>query len=193
MAAKRWDPESGELVIDSDDYDVTARKWIRNVNPPKQTTPSDQEAHEEFLNILTISQDKKTGFVTIAVEHYSPTVAKHWVDWLVADLNSTIMHQDVAEAEQAIEYLTRQIENTSLSDLQNVFFSLIEEQKKTIMLANVSEEYLFKTLDPAVTPEEKAKPKRAVIVILSTLIGFLISMILVKTLHVISGGRSGEP
>ena len=58
------------------------------------------------------------------------------------------MRQDVAEAEQAITYLNKQIENTSLAELRNVFFRLIEEQTKTIMLANVSQEYLLKTLDP---------------------------------------------
>mgnify|MGYP000589374138 CR=1 FL=1 len=44
--------------------------------------------------------------MTVSVEHYSPTVARQWVDWLVDDINSEIMEQDVSEAEQAIDYLT---------------------------------------------------------------------------------------
>ena len=35
------------------------------------------------------------------------------------------MKQDVDEAEQAIEYLNKQIQATSLTDMQNVFFRLI--------------------------------------------------------------------
>jgi uncharacterized protein involved in exopolysaccharide biosynthesis len=178
MAAKGWDAETGDLRIDSDDYDMVSGKWVRDVSPPRKTIPSSQEAHEEFVDILSVSQDKNTGFVTIAIEHYSPIVAKQWVDWLVDDLNSSIMRHDVARAEQAIEYLNKQIDNTSVANLQNVFFSLIEEQTKTVMLAKVSDEYLLNTVDPAVRPEEKAKPKRALIVVLGAFFGFLIGVFL---------------
>jgi uncharacterized protein involved in exopolysaccharide biosynthesis len=171
MAAENWDSESGELEINSDAYDVVEKQWVREVSPPKKTIPSMQEAYEVFMEILTVSQDKKSGFIKVAVEHYSPTIAQQWVDWLVEDINSTIMQQDVEEAQQAIEYLNEQIQNTSLADLQNVFFKLIEEQTKTVMLAKVSNEYLLKTLDPAIAPELKAKPKRSLIVILATMLG----------------------
>ena len=89
------------------------------------------------------------------------------------------MRQDVAEAEQAIKYLQIQISSTSLADLQNVFFSLIEEQTKTVMLAKVSDEYLLKTLDPAVQPEQKFKPRRSLIVVLGIMLGGLLSIALV--------------
>ena len=174
MAAEGWDAESGELKIDPNLYDPATDKWVRDVKPPKKAKPSLQEAHKVFMEGLSVNQDKVSGFVTVSVEHYSPTVAKQWVDWLVEDINSSIMQQDVAEAEQAIAYLNEQIESTSLADLQNVFFNLIEEQTKTVMLAKVSNEYLLKTLDPAVVPELKAKPKRSLIVILAAmLVGFL--------------------
>ena len=104
-------------------------------------------------------------------------VAKQWVDWLVDDINSTIMQQDVATAEQAIEYLNKQINSTSLAELQNVFFRLIEEQTKTVMLAKVSPEYMFRTLDPTVAPELKAKPKRALIAVLGMILGGMVGII----------------
>lgn len=180
MAADGWDAETGELKIDSDIYDVGAQKWVREVRPPKKTIPSLQEAYKEFNEeVFSVSQDKKTGFVTLAVEHYSPTSAQQWVNWLVDDINSTIMKQDVAEAEQAIAYLNKQIEATSLAELHVVFFRLIEEQMKTVMLANVSDEYLLKTLDPAVAPEKKAKPKRALIVLVSAFFSGVLAVFLV--------------
>ena len=183
MAVEGWDLETGKLEINPDAYDVESDTWVRQVRPPKKTIPSSQEAHEKFMDILSVSQDIKTGFVTLAIEHYSPAVAKQWVDWLIDDLNASIMRQDVSEAEQAIEYLNDQIKNTSLAELQIVFFSLIEEQTKTVMLAKVTDEYLLKTLDPAVAPEMKSKPKRALIVILSVLLGsfFAVAVVLIST------------
>lgn len=179
MAANGWDPTSGELLIDSDDYDVAAEQWVRNVSPPKKVVPSLQEAYLEFRNILIVSQDNKTGFVTVAIDHYSPSIAKLWVDWLIDDLNSSVMRREVDEAEQAIKYLNEQIARTSLAELHNVFFNLIEEQTKTVMLAKVTDEYLLKTLDPAVAPELKFKPKRSRIVILSMLLGSFLAVTIV--------------
>ena len=180
MAATGWDLETGELKIDSDIYDVSAKKWVRDVRPPRKTIPSLQEAYKVFgEGVLSVVQDKKTGFVTITIEHYSPVVAKQWVDWLVEDINSTVMQQDVDEAEQAIAYLSKQIQATSLADLQAVFFRLIEEQIKIVMLAQVAEEYLLRTIDPAVVPETKAKPKRSLIVLVSAILSGMLMTFLV--------------
>ena len=183
MAVEDWDAESGELKIDPRVYDLATDRWVRDARPPRKAMPSLQEAHKAFMAILSVSQDKKSGFVSIAVEHYSPTVAKQWVDWLVGDINFSIMQRDVAEAEQAIAYLNEQIESTSLADLQNVFFKLIEEQTKIVMLAKVSPEYMLRTLDPAVIPEIKSQPDRALICILWTLLGGILSVLGVLIRH----------
>lgn len=179
MAAKEWDAESGELQVDPKIYDIGSKKWVRKSSPPRQSVPSSQEAYQAFRKVLSIDVDKKSSFIRLAVEHYSPIVAKTWVDWLVEDINSTIMRHDVAEAEQAINYLHKQIESTSVADLQNVFFSLIEEQTKTVMLAKVTDEYLLETLDPAVVPELKSRPMRSLIVISCTILGFFLAVAVV--------------
>jgi uncharacterized protein involved in exopolysaccharide biosynthesis len=183
MAAEDWDAESGELKINPEVYDLATDRWARDAIPPRKAMPSLQEAHTAFMANLSVSQDKKSGFVSIAVEHYSPTVAKQWVDWLVGDINFSIMQRDVAEAEQAIAYLNEQIESTSLADLQNVFFKLIEEQTKIVMLAKVSPEYMLRTLDPAVIPEIKSQPNRALICVLGTLLGGMLSVLGVLIRH----------
>ena len=192
MAAKEWDAETGELKIDPKIYDVTTREWVRDVKPPRTASPSKQEAYETFSTNLSVNQDAQSGLVAIAVDHLSPVVAKQWVDWLVLDINAATMRHDVAQAEQAIEYLNEQIASTSLADLQSVFFSLIEEQTKTVMLANISNEYLFRTIDPAVVPEKRAKPRRKVIVVLSTFLGFMGSAIIVLASHGGSSRRISE-
>ena len=189
MAAEDWDADSGDLEINSKAYDVLAKKWIREVSSSREAKPSMQEAYDKFTNILSVSQDRESGLVRIAIEHYSPAIAKQWVDWLVEDINQTIMQRDVAEAEQAISYLNEQIESTSLADLQSVFFTLIEEQTKTVMLAKVSNEYLLKTLDPAVAPERKARPKRSWIVIFAVILGGVFGVIGQYVRHSIISAR----
>lgn len=189
MAAKSWDSDTGELEIDSSEYDAQAQKWTRKGRPAQGGAPSPQEAYQEFRSIMSISTNKKTGFITVAVEHQSPAIAKKWVDWLISDLNNWAMSQDVMEAEQAIDYLKEQIEKTSLAELQNVFFSLIEEQTKTVMLARVSDEYLLKTLDPAVAPELKTRPKRSLMVVVAAILGGMVGVLIVLANSGLTVGR----
>jgi uncharacterized protein involved in exopolysaccharide biosynthesis len=47
------------------------------------------------------------------------------------------------------------------------------------MLAEVQEEFIFKVVDPAVIPELKSSPKRALICVLGTLLGGMLSVVIV--------------
>ena len=183
MAAKGWNAQTGELLIDADVYDVVNQTWLRDPNPPRQSKPSAQEAYEEFQKVLAVAKDKKTEFVSVSVEHVSPIVAQQWVTWLVQDVNNVLREQEVSEAERAITYLKGQVANTSLTDLQAMFFELIQSQTETIMLAKVREEYLFKVIDPAIVPEQKYGPKRALICVLGTLLGGMLAILLVLIRH----------
>lgn len=183
MAVESWDSGSGDVIFDPESYDAASKKWVREVEPPKSPAPSAQEAHKAFSAVLGVSQDKQTGYVTVSIEHQSPVVAAQWVNWLIEDVNAAVKAQDVAEAEKSIEYLREQVTNTSLADLQAVFFDLIQSQTETVMLAEVRQEYVFKTIDPAVAPEEKSKPSRALICVLGTLLGGMLGVVIVLIRH----------
>ena len=183
MAVESWDAGSGDVVFDPESYDAASKKWVRDIEPPKSPTPSAQEAHKAFSAVLGVSQDKQTGYVTVSIEHQSPVIAAQWVNWLVEDVNAAVKAQDVAEAEKSIEYLKQQVANTSLADLQAMFFELIQSQTETVMLAEVRPEYVFKTIDPAVIPEEKSKPSRALICVLGTLLGGMLGVVIVLIRH----------
>jgi uncharacterized protein involved in exopolysaccharide biosynthesis len=179
MAANNWDINTNTLIFDDEIYNTKTKTWIREVKAPKQPEPSLWEAYVAFKEILSVATDKETGMITLAIEHYSPEVATQWLKWLVNDINVTMREQDKVEAQTSIDYLTEKLQETQLADMQTVFYQLIEEQTKTIMLAEVSKEYVLKTIDPANAPEEKAKPKRALIVVFGTMLGGILSVLIV--------------
>jgi uncharacterized protein involved in exopolysaccharide biosynthesis len=51
------------------------------------------------------------------------------------------------------------------------------------MLAEASPEYAFVTVSPAMVPEEKSQPKRALICILGTILGGMLSVLWVLIMH----------
>ena len=189
MATSGWDRGSNALLFDPELYDVQSKTWVRKVNPPFQPEPSLLEAHDAFMDNFSISQDKLTKMIKVSLEHYSPELAAQWLSLLIKDINEEIRQRDLREAERSIVYLNKQIEETNIADVKATLFSLVEEQMKTKMLANVRSEYVFKTIDPPVVPEMKAKPMRALIVVASVMLGFMFSCLIVLFRHVFKSGR----
>jgi len=179
MASNGWNESENKLIIDDEIYDVNNKKWVREVEPPKKPQPSINESHPVFLEHLLISRDKVTGVIRIGFKHYSPYIAQEWTTLIVSDINQKMKNQDVEKAELSIEYLKKEINNTQFSELKTSLYSLVQQQVQTIMLAEASPEYLFKTIDPAIVPELKIEPKRPMIAIMSFIIGFLASIIFV--------------
>ena len=178
MAAKGWDRSSNSLILDSNDYNAKQQKWVRKSAPPFLAKPSLLEAYEKLSKLLTVFQDKKTKFVKVSIEFYSPKLAKEWVELLVEDVNHVFKKRELDEAKRSINYLSSQLDKTSVVGMQSVFYELIEEQTKTIMFAEVRDEYAFKTIDGAVVPEKKAAPKRGVVCFLGVFLGGMFSVFL---------------
>ena len=175
MAGEKWDKVQDKLILNADLYDAQKKEWATD-DQGKTLKPSDWKAYGALKDILSISDNKDNGLVTLSVTHLSPTIAKQWVDWLVVDLNAWVKKKSLDETRRNIGYLEEQIERTSISDMQSVFYQLIEEQTKNLMLAQVQDEFAFKIIDPAVVPEEKAGPKRALICVLAVLLGGMLGM-----------------
>ncbi|WP_330217896.1 GNVR domain-containing protein [Marinobacter similis] len=128
---------------------------------------------------LSLSSNDETGMVTLSVKSQSPVTAKGWAEKLVHDINEHMRQQDVEEAEARIAYLEDKLSETNISGMQQVFYQLIESETRTVMLANARDEYVFKTVDPAIVPQEKSEPKRALIVIVATMLGGMLGVFFV--------------
>jgi uncharacterized protein involved in exopolysaccharide biosynthesis len=179
MAAKGWEMIDNQLIVDADLYDEAEQKWVRKVKPPFEVKPSTLETVDEFRKSLVVMQDKTTGMIKLSIEFYSPYLAKEWIVKIVDSINNEMRQRELTEAERSIEYLNNEIEKTNVADLRSMLFSLVEEQTKTVVLANVRDEYVFKTIDPAVVPEKKSAPQRAMLVTLSFISACLLSFIFI--------------
>jgi uncharacterized protein involved in exopolysaccharide biosynthesis len=179
MAGEKWDANQDKLLLNTEMYNEESQEWVREVDPGKSPEPTDWEAYKEFKQIIAINDAKDTGLTTLSITHLSPTIAKQWVDWLVVDLNAWVKKESLDDTRRNIRYLEEQIEKTNIADMQSVFYQLVEEQTKNLMLAEVQDEFAFKVIDPAVVPEEKVGPKRALICVIATLLGGMLGVAIV--------------
>ena len=183
-AAEGWSKSSGELKIDGDVYDIDAQAWLLEDDETGELRPpTSWDLFERFDEILSVSQDKLTGLVSVSIEYYSPAIAKEWLDLYIAAINEHMQARQVAKVSSNISYLEAQIAKTSIAEMREVFYTIIEEQTKNKMVAEASPDYAFVAVSPSMVPEQKSKPSRALICVLGTLLGGTLGVVIVLIRH----------
>ena len=143
-----------------------------------------QEATKRFMDIFYVGKlSLRTPFVLMTISHISPTQGRDWLEAMVKDLNQILSERDLAEVENSIKYLQEQINKTNVSDLQQLFYSMIEAQTGKAMLAEVRPEYVFRVIDPAIAPELKYSPYRALITFQSVVYSLVAIIVLCVLLY----------
>lgn len=178
FAVKGWNRETSELIYNTEVYDPQTQTWKRESPEGKQAEPSSWRLYEVFDLYLSAKDDPGKGFVTVSIEYYSPDVAQQWVSELVSKINLKLKKQAAEEAKANIEFLKAQIEQTNLSSMQTVFYDLIEEQTKALMLASGTQDYVFREVSAPRIAERKSKPNRALICIMGALFGGMLGVVM---------------
>lgn len=174
MAANGWDPATDQLSFDPDIYDVKTKQWVRKPVGLRQSEPSDQEVFEAFVRLFSVSQDKLTNVVTVSFEFVSPKLAQQWLSAYIDEVNLQMRARDVAEAESSIAFISEKVRDTALNEVREVLYSMLEEHHKTLVIANVKPDYVFKVIDPPAVADLKAGPVRSLMVLGALLAGLLI-------------------
>jgi uncharacterized protein involved in exopolysaccharide biosynthesis len=187
-AVNGWDKLNNRLLINQELYDVSLGEW-REDEKGVSLKPTSWALYKKLRASVSIFQDQKNRLITVSVEHYSPYEAKRIVDLLVEAINLHMQEQDKVESINSIEYLKKQIGSTDIAEMKSIFFQLIEEQTKTLMLTQISDGYVFNTLSQAKVTEEKLKPNRTIIVAISIVVGALFSFLLVFVIHLASKAK----
>lgn len=184
MAVKSWNPKTNEVFFDESIYDINTNTWVRDYPNTKQQTPSAQQSFIAFKsNHLSLSEDRKSGFITLSIKHQSPYIAKQWVELIVSEINSFYRQKDKSRSEKSVSYLNQQISKTSLSEIKQVLAELLQEEAKKLTLIEANQFYVFDYIDPPAVMEKKSEPNRASICILVAVLGGMLSLLTVLIRH----------
>jgi hypothetical protein len=161
-----WNDAQGDWVYNENVFDKSAGAWVSS------REPSIQKAVSFFSKkMLEVEGSVKDGFVRLAITSTSPQYSKIWTSNLVFEINDYMKNQAIQEAKKSISYLEEQLGKTDIAQMESIFYQLIEQQIKTIMLAQANNTYTLKVIDPAIVPEIKSGPNRAVISVVGFLMG----------------------
>jgi len=189
-AAEGWNKSTNELIINQSIYDSKKQMWV-------DKKPTSWKLFLIFLDKYNLEKEKSTGMVKLSIDFFSPQLTKEWIEIFVKEINDHMKKRKLNEIDKSILFLQEQIQKTSIGDLEDVFYRIIGEQTKIKMLAEASPEYAYITVNKAMIPEQKSKPIRSRMVILSTIFGGILSVIIIflkpYILRLIENKNNGFP
>ena len=175
MAAQSYNANTREIIFDDEIYNHETKSWVRDAPANRSVVPSYIEAHKEYSEMISMTKDRLTGHVSLKVEHVSPIFAKEFLSLVINEANNVQRNIDVDSSTKALLYLRDQLSRTPQVEIRDSISKLIENQLETQMMASIHDDYVLMTLEPPFIPERKSGPIRSLIVILSTLVGGLLS------------------
>jgi uncharacterized protein involved in exopolysaccharide biosynthesis len=164
-------------ILFADDWDADNSRW-------KETDPDDiPTVWDGWLlfdkKIRAVQEDPDRGLVTVIVEWRDRQLAAKWANEIVARANQQLRERKLTEIEASLEFLRGELAKTELVELRTAIAKVMEAQVSERMMANVREEYAFRVLDPARSPDADRPiwPKKWLLLILSPVAGALLGFL----------------
>jgi uncharacterized protein involved in exopolysaccharide biosynthesis len=158
-----------------------ASKWDAAQGRWRGEAPTIAQGVDRFSHkVLQITQDHRTGIVTLAIIWRDRAVAAQWANWLVAEADAALRARAIDEFRRSIDYLKQAAAETSVVEVEDAVAKTMATELKDAMLARTRDAYAFKVLDPAVVrdPKDTDSPNRPLIVVAGGGFGLLIGLAL---------------
>lgn len=176
-SVKSYNPETKKTEFVDNIYDFESKKWLKDINGISQK-PNFLKTYEDYLYMLSIGHNNKTGFLNLSFQHPSPLFTKDFINLIIHELNIIMKDKDLNQSKKAIEYLSEQLNKNSYMKIDKSISNMIESNLYTNMMASIDTEYFVKVIDKPYEPEFKIAPVRWLICILGTISGFVLSLLL---------------
>lgn len=156
-------------VLFDEAWDPEAKDWRRG-----EAIPTARKGVDLLRKgILRVVADPKQGTLRIGIAFKDSTWAKRMADHYLEALNAQIRNNVIAETRQNQEFLTGQLGLAMDPLIREKIQNLIALEIERSMLASTRS---FDIIEKPVVPSIRTKPKRKLILIVSAMAGFLMSL-----------------
>lgn len=178
LASKDWDQDKEKVIMDSNIYDTNTGRWMI----PEGYEPRIIKAYKIFKGNLKINKEYLNGVYKISIRNISPDNSYLWTNWIIEDINDYYREKEKEKTIRAIEFLNKKINETSIQNLKNRYYSEILEQTNIFMVADIEKEFYVKSIESPLKPYKKAGPNRFFIIFIWLAAASLAIVFLVITL-----------
>jgi uncharacterized protein involved in exopolysaccharide biosynthesis len=164
-------------ILFANKWDPRARKWKSD---KKNFVPTLADGYRVFdRDVRNVVENRKTNIITLFITWQDPKLAKEWADGLVDAANDLLRQQQIERSTKNLDYLRTASEKTTVVEVRNSIYKLMESEIKKQMIAMGNKDYAFRVVDPAVVPEKKVFPKHSYFALFGAAAGAMIWFLLV--------------
>jgi uncharacterized protein involved in exopolysaccharide biosynthesis len=163
-------------LLFEEQWDESQRRWKGELDEQ----PTLAQAYKYFNSeIRRVSRDRQTNLVTVQIEWPDRELAAAWANELVSRLNAEMRARAIEKAEASLEFLEKELEATALVGTREAINRLVESEIRDRMLANVTHEFAFRVVDPALPPDptDPIRPNKLLLLLMGPMLGFGIGVV----------------
>ena len=166
-----------DRVIFADEWDAERGQWQAGTEEGDHDI---RDAVDRFQKkILTITEDKKSGLVTISVVWKSATLAASWANLFARQINDEMRLRTQSESEGNIKYLSAEMEKSNILSIREAQGRLLESELQKLVMARGNEEFAYRVIDKAYAPKKQKSPMLALVALVALLLGAVVAMVVV--------------
>jgi uncharacterized protein involved in exopolysaccharide biosynthesis len=121
--------------------------------------------------IRALSEDRRTGVVTLSIHWTDGVAAARWANELVQQANSYLQESALVRSGRNLDYLKSELQKVSAIEVRQSINNLIESEINRAMMARGNDQYAFRIIDPAVVPEQSPLRRQLMMVVSGFLFG----------------------
>lgn len=168
-ANRRWKTPSG------------TRHWIgRIVNDvisvPQPRDPDIFSLAGYVTQSVKSIKDRNTGFVTFRYSSTDPQFSTYFLKTLFSAADASMRDADKRRAAVNVNFLQDKLQTVQSTDLRQALIALLEDQEKSMMLANSGETYAFRYVQPPITSNSPTWPASIKILVAAAVLGLALGL-----------------
>ena len=174
VAIDYYDPKKQKIFYDTRIYDQQNNKW-QNEQMPELNVLEVHKKH--YLENLTLTKNRTTGFLLITFQHESPIFAKEFIDLIIEEFNKIERREDLDESQKKMAFLMQRNAETSNKEVKQALSQLMENELKKIAYSSTKIDYMLEVIDSAYIPNNADFPSRLIIIALALVLSIFLVLL----------------
>lgn len=170
LTANGYNKRKKELTYD--------RGLLKLAEKDKFFALSQRDRAEIYLSYLTFEYDDDSPLIEIGFKSMSPEISQYLSTALIQHINNYSRDDEIKRSQKKLTTLRDNLVNDSSLEIRAFIGNVIENELKTIMLAE-SDDFLFRVVQKPHFPEVKDSPLRTLICLYFAAAGFFASLLFI--------------
>lgn len=160
-----------------DGIDIFFNKLNEDTLMKIRTTKIFNDSFREFKENFYFKKNLGDNFAVLRYNHPSPIGAQYILQLIIKKVNDLVREIELSESQLVLDFIVK--ESVADRNLKNNLNIIALEHQKKILHSQISDEYIFQTIDPPNFPLHKSSPKRLQMLVLFMLASLSISLFII--------------